>query len=183
MKISTYKIACVVGTAYAMYQDGWLTMLISEMKIDDDHLDFPCREIDLIGNTFFTNAELKPKTVADKVALFCLKYKQHKGQPYRARKEEKANMKLVTVTEQLLDTYFANVNYPLNPAKSMVDYVYHYNAIRDIAANGKPVRSFPDVYDREYEKIIGDDVSKLQAYWAHLRAQGWSKKDGVWLRK
>ena len=66
----------------------------------------------------------------------------------------------------------------------MADYVRHYNTVRDLATNGKPVKSaFPNVYDREYEKRIAEDVSKLQRYWAHLRAHGWAKEDGTWIHK
>lgn len=181
MRVTTYKILAlkVEGTAYAVYQDGWLTMLISEMT-HDEHLDFPLREKDLLDAAGFWSVQhLAPKSVADKVALFCIKYKQHKNLTYRAAKEEKANLKLVTVNEQLLDAYFTHVNYPLNTTKSMADYVRHYNTVRDLATHGaKPRGGFPDVPDSEYEKTLSPE--KLSAYRLHLVQLGWKKVDGVW---
>lgn len=190
MNTTFYKITLrnLSGAAYAMYEDGCLSMFLNELERNGPELfmlmpNVCMSELHLKGLTGITVQQLQPKTVADKVALFCLKYKQHKGQPYRAMKEEKANLKTVTVTNVLLDAYFTNDNYPLNTTKSMADYVRHYNTIRDLAANGRPVkRVFPDVYDREYERRIGDDVVKLQAYWQHLRNIGWYKSEGVWTR-
>ena len=190
-KTATYKVTGYFdGVVYAMYKDGMLDTLLCQLTkplISKDNPPgwdmFPLQENDLINCTdMFKAVELKPKTLADKVALFCLKYKQYKKQPYQAQKIEKANLKLVTVNEQLLNTYFTNNNYPLNSTKNMADYVRHYNTVRDLTANGasQSSRAFPQVYDMAYEKIISDDVSKLQRYWAHLRSLGWKKEDGVW---
>lgn len=182
MKSTTYKVDNQFGLAYALYTDGYLSMLLCELQPTDMlYSDFPLREFDLQHSEIYRAVALKPKSVADKVALFTLKYKQHKGQPYRAMKEEKANLKNVTVTEALLDAYFKHVNYPLNATKSMADYIRHYNTVRDLAANGVQAKSsFPQVYDRAYEKTISEDVAKLQRYWAHLRTLGWKKVDGAW---
>lgn len=188
MSTTTYKIMLEgdSGAAYAMFQDGALKMFINEWsKFTEPPKYIPIQEKSFIAwsNDYKVTA-LQPRSVADKVALFCLLYKQHKNLTYRAGKEEKANLKLVTVNNELLEVYFTSTQYPLTGTKSMADYVRHYNTVRDLATNGKPVKSaFPDVYDREYEKRIGEDVSKLQRYWAHLRAQGWVKNDGVWIHK
>jgi hypothetical protein len=185
--VKAYKVTNQYGTAYAMYEHGYLTMLLSELKPqagDLLHQDFPLTEFALEHSELYSSKLIVPTSVADKVALFCLLYKHYKKVSYRAMKEEKANLKTVTVNGQLLNTYFTNVNYPLSQTKSMADYVRHYNTVRDLATNGKPVKSaFPNVYDREYEKRIAEDVSKLQRYWAHLRAHGWAKEDGTWIHK
>jgi hypothetical protein len=186
-----YKVTGIYnGTLYAQYSNGWLQTLLCELDNNQPvdappgWNDFPLSEFDLLHSEMHTAKELKGKTVADKCALFCLVYKQHKGHPYRANKVEKANLKNVTVNTDLLKTYFDNVNYPLNATKSMADYVRHYNTVRDLCTNGKPIKSsFPAVYDKAYEQQIGDDVSKLQRYWAHLRNLGWHKVDGVWQLK
>ena len=188
--MKTYKVTGYYkGTVYAQYNEaGWLMMLFADNLSSESGCPpgwdmFPLKEFDLQRSEMLTAKELKAKSVADKVAMFCMLYKNHKGITYRAMKEEKANLKSVTVNEQLLNTYFATVQYPLTGIKTMADYVRHYNAVRDLATNGKPVKnSFPEVYDKQYEAMIGDDVSKLQRYWAHLRAQGWKKADGVWIK-
>ena len=111
---------------------------------------------------------------------FCAMYK---GVAYRAGKEEKANMKLVSVTKELLHTYFTATQYPLSSVKSMADYVRQYNAVRDLATNGKPVKqqSFPDHPDSDYEKTLGPE--KLSAFRMHLVQLGWKKVEGVWSKK
>jgi hypothetical protein len=184
---NTYKVTGYFdGVVYAMYKNGILEMLLSDITMPlsctpPGYDMFPLKEFDLQHSEMLTAKLLKPKSVADKVALFTLKYKQHKGQPYRAMKEEKANLKNVTVTEALLDAYFKHVNYPLNGTKGMADYIRHYNTVRDLAANGVQAKSsFPQVYDKAYEKTISEDVAKLQRYWAHLRTLGWKKVDGAW---
>jgi hypothetical protein len=187
---TTYKVTNkdYYGAAFALYENGLLSNLMVDYKLATQHprlasVDFPLTEKELLRNPVFDATELKPRTVAEKVALFCLLYKKNKGMAYRAAKEEKANMKLVTVNEQLLNKYFTSTAYPLSHTKTMADYVRHYNTIRDLATNGTPAKAkYPDVYDREYEKRISDDVGKLQGYWEYLRALGWKKTDGVWSR-
>jgi hypothetical protein len=177
MKTTTVKLTLPghKGAAYAMYEDGVLVMLINEI------VNCQLSIINYAGKDF-ERVELTPKTVSEKVAMFCLLYKKHKAIPYRASKQEKANLKLVTVNEHLLNTYFTHTSYPLTHTKTMADYVRHYNTVRDLAANGVPQKksAFPDVYDKLYERTISDDITKLQRYWAHLREQGWRKTDGVW---
>jgi len=188
MTVTTYKVTSrFPGQAYAMYENGFLTMLISEFEhpeVREGFIgeDFPLREFDLVHSEVFTANELKPKTVSDKIALFTMLYKRHKGITYRSTKQDRANIVNVSVTEQLLNTYFKATQYPLAGVKSITDYIKHYNEVRDLAQNGVMVKNeFPNVYDREWEKRISDNPSKLQRYWQHLRALGWKKVDGVWL--
>jgi hypothetical protein len=174
------------GQAYASYTDGILRMFINDIsKFSTPPRYIPIKE-EHIHNLASTHVVklVEARSVADKVAHFCIKYREHKGVAYRAGKEEKANLKGVTINDQLLNTYFTAIQYPFTQTKTMADYVRHYNAVRDLAANGKQVKSsFPDVYDKEYEKRLGDDVSKLQRYWQHLRSLGWSKVEGIWKHK
>ena len=169
------------GNAYALFTDGKLTMLTCDFETISQGTGFPLLQSELLTSRTWVATELKGKSTADKIALFCMLYLQHKGTAYRTTKQERANIKHVTVNELLLNTYFKATQYPLTGLKSVSDYIRHYNQVRDLATNGQPVRQkFPDHYDREYEKMIADDVSKLQRYWAHLRSLGWSKVDGVW---
>ena len=189
---TTYKVTSQFfnGSAFAMYDNGMLDTLIVELSDDapgckqTDYDQFPLKEKDLlISYGKWQAIELKPKTVAEKVALFCLLYKKHKGIAYRATKQEKANMKLVTCNQQLLDKYFTSTAYPLTHTKTMADYVRHYNTVRDLATNGTPAKksSFPDVPDSDYEKTLS--IEKLNAYRQHLLGLGWRKRDGVWIQE
>lgn len=185
-KSNIYKITIngSKGAAFAEYRNGILTLFINEWSNDTEPPQYiPMFETLLMQDqAIITVTLLVPKTVAEKVAMFCIIYKEIKGFMYRASKEEKANLKLVTVSRPLLETYFKNTSFPLSANKTMADYVKHYNTVRDITVNGqqKTSKEFPAVYDREFEKRISDDVSKLQRYWAHLRALGWRKVDDIW---
>ena len=185
--MKTYKITIpkVTGSAYAMYVNGLLVQFINELaqgaSVSILLPNVPVMEVNFKALTGIVITELKAKSAADKIALFTFYYQKHKGQAYRSTKEERANITRVTVNEVLLNTYFKASQYPLAGLKSIGDYIRHYNEVRDLAANGSPRKSsFPDVYDKQYEAMIGIDVNKLQDYWAHLRSLGWSKADGVW---
>jgi hypothetical protein len=145
---------------------------------------FPYEESELETlrqKTAFDYNLLVPRNASDKLAMFCMTFRNHRNQPYTPKKNEKANMTDVSVTQQLLDVYFSNTEFPLTYAKSISDYIKNYNYIRDIAANGKPDKNrFPDVYDREYERTL--DADRLSLYWQHLNRQGWKKADGVWTK-
>lgn len=183
-----YKITLrgVTGAAYALFEKGMLTQFINELEANATVLQLmpqlALSEVQFKGLTGITIGELKAKSAGDKIALFCFLYTKHKGTTYRTTKEDRANIVHVSVTEPLLNTYFKATQYPLAGLKSISDYVRHYNEVRDLATNGTPAKksSFPNVYDKQYEQMIGEDISKLQRYWAHLREQGWKKIDGVW---
>lgn len=175
-----YKLTIkgVKGQVYAIYKDGVLKMLINEQAQPQAVVHFYLKSM---RETKWVIEEIKPKSVSSKAALFVLMFKEYRNVVYTPSKIELSNLRHVTMSEQLLKVYFAAKDYPLAGPKTISDYIRNYNAVRDLAANGKPVRtSFPDVYDREYEKTLGDNVGKLQAYWAHLRDLNWKKIDGVW---
>lgn len=187
MIITNYKVTGhFAGVVFAQYKNGHLVQLLAELESTQPVGDvppgwdmFPLLEFDLRHSEVLTATEIKGRSVADKVALFCLVYYRYKGQPYRAMKEEKANMGTVSVTPQLLDSYFTHTAYPLSHNKSMADYVRHYNTVRDLAHNGVPKKSaFPDYPDSEYEKTLSPE--KLSAYRVHLVSLGWKKVDGLW---
>lgn len=185
--MNIYKITFkgCAGAIYASYEGNFLRMLINDLKETPRAAYVYLYEgsLDALQNElkFVTITELKARTVADKVALFCIIHKEIKGFVYRAGKEEKANLKLVTVSRDLLEVYFRNTSYPLSASKSMADYVKHYNYVRDIHTNGLPTKvqsRFPDVYDREFERSLEGET--LSAYWQHLHRIGWRKVDGSW---
>lgn len=143
---------------------------------------FPFREDELKAFAKGTEMEctlIQPRTVNDKIAAFCLTYRAHRNSPYTPKKNERANLTQVTMSDKLLQVYFSTDSFPLSHAKSINDYIRHYNYIRDLAINGKP-SSFPDVYDREYERTL--EGEKLSAYWQHLVKLGWRKADGTWIK-
>jgi hypothetical protein len=129
----------------------------------------------------YTISLLQPRTVNEKLAAFCMQFRGHRNSAYTPKKNERANVAQVTMSDKLLEVYFTNDSFPLSYAKSINDYIRHYNYIRDIAVNGKPVKStFPDVYDREYERTL--EGEKLSAYWQHLNKLGWKKVEGIWIK-
>lgn len=187
MTTAIYKIVLpgTSGAAYAVFTDGVLVHFINEWsRFTEPPQYIPIKEGHF--NAWATEYHVTPlksgHTLAEKVALFCIVFREVKGFAYHARKIEKANLKHVTVNRDLLLSYFNTFTFPLTSAKSMEDYVRHYNYVRDMTHNGKPEKStFPDVYDREYEKRL--EPGPLTLYWGHLRKLGWKKADGVWIKE
>lgn len=182
----TYKITLhgVRGQAYVLYEDSVIRYFINELEgvhIFTLFASVPTNEAQIKTLTGIKLQELKPKSASDKLAMFSFQYKQLKGITYTPTREERANIAHVTINEQLLNTYFKCTQYPMQGLKSITDYIRHYNAVRDLATNGAPVKAeFPAVYDRDYEKHISENTEKLTRYWQHLRALGWKKEEGVW---
>ena len=190
--ISIYKISIIhqKGAFYISYKDGFMKELLLEFDypmIPDTFNEafdlLPYEEKYIPNPTEFLKFEkLVPRTVQEKVVVFKMQYRGKFGVAYQAKKEEKANLKGVIVSPELLKTYFECNDYPLSVGKSMADYVKNYNFIRQITANGKPIKTgMPDVYDREYEKKL--DPTKIGVYWQHLRSLGWAYNDGTWTKQ
>jgi hypothetical protein len=185
-----YKLTIkgMTGAAYASYRKGILHVAVNELAQPATGNWQPATNLPLseqnLKSAGFEFKELKPSTVSAKCALFIMMFKEYRNVVYTPSKIERANLKLVTCNQELLKTYFTAKDYPLAGPKSITDYIRNYNAVRDLATNGKPMRvSFPDVYDRDYERTLGDNTAKLQLYWAHLRSKGWAKIDGTWVIK
>ncbi len=171
------------AVAYLLFKDQLLRQLFVEPKdnnyevLKKINLELPFNEEAL--RAWKGIVELKPRTVQDKIVAFCMAFRNYRKTAYTPKKNERANIADVSVSKEMLDAYFTSSDFPLTYAKSISDYVRHYNYLRDITANGKPSKSkYPDVYDREFERKL--DGPALSAYWQHLHALGWKKIDGQW---
>lgn len=180
-----YKLTIkgLTGSAYALYKKGTLSICVNELVATGN--EQPATSVPLseqhLKAAGFTIEALKPKSVSSKAALFVLMFKEHRNVVYTPTKIELANLKRVTISEQLLKIYFAAKDYPLAGPKTISDYIRNYNAVRDLAANGPVVKSgFPDYFDSGYEKTLSPE--KLSAYRLHLVALGWRKIEGIWVR-
>lgn len=178
------------GYSYMMFVNGCLNQVSWDFKrpLTDEEAKlsrryFPFRETDIGGafKIYFDIEPIKSRTAADKVKLFCMTYKARKGFSYAARQAEKNNIKNVTLSQDLLTTYFDNTSFPLSDQKSIADYIHHYNYIRDIARNGvKKKAKFPDEWDPTFEKRLNQQ--EAIKYYQYLTKLGWTRDRirGVW---
>jgi hypothetical protein len=187
MSYTIYKLDFkeVKASVYYLFKHGILTQLYVESSgKNNEALKFLHMNLDFGEHAIVTVPgvkELKPRTVQDKVVAFCMAFRNYRNTAYTPKKNERANLVDVTVSKEMLEVYFSITEFPLSYAKSINDYIKHYNHIRDLAANGKPVKSkLPDVYDREYERKL--EGPALSTYWQHLIKMGWKKVDGSWRR-
>jgi hypothetical protein len=187
-----YKLTIqgLAGAAYFSYKDGaLLEVLLSFKELPSIWSDFrqciPADERYVLAQHVpkqYHIEILKPRTVSDKLAAFCMTFRRYRNSAYSTKKQERTNIADVMMSDKLLEAYFSCNDYPLTYAKSISDYIRHYNFIRDIATNGKPAKSrFPDVYDREFEKTLEGET--LSAYWQHLNKLGWRKIEGLWRKE
>ena len=114
---------------------------------------------------------LEPKSVQDKVVLFSIFFRKYRGVNYAAKILEKANLKGVAVTKQLLTTFFES---PLSNF-TLSNYIARINLTKDHTRNGNEIQKprFPDVYDRATEaRLSGQELSE---YYQHLYKLGWRR--------
>jgi hypothetical protein len=174
------------GLIYYLFKQGLLKQLYVECGPGEgkEALSFIHMNVPFVEESVRDNkecVELKPRTVQDKVVAFCMAFRNYRNTAYTPKKNERANLADVTVSKEMLDVYFSTTDFPLSYSKSINDYVKHYNHIRDVSTNGKPLKNrLPDVYDREYERKL--EGPALSTYWQHLIKLGWKKVDGNWRR-
>lgn len=191
-KVADYKMTGRVlpGAIYLRYQDGQLAAIALELTASMD-----ANICNMVRNKIMLNEaqlhlgtdtiEIKrmdnARSVQDKVIKFCSAYKAYRGVPYKPTTLEKANLKNVPVDAKLLEMFFKSPLANFN----MKNYIDRINITRDWAKNGMNQHltfSFPDVYDREFERSLEGD--RLAAYWKHLRDMGWVKDETFgWMRK
>jgi hypothetical protein len=180
LKMYKMKMSGVNGAGYFMFKEGILRTLYYEFE-EWLGIFLPQREKDIHDMKGFWNekgvtfVELVPKTTEEKLALFCAFFKEKRGSGYTPKQNEKNNIKNVMVTEKLLQVYFSNQTYPLSYAKSVTDYIRHYNYIRDIEKNPQGLaqrpQSMPERPDTAYEKTLNGPA--LSSYREHMYKLGW----------
>lgn len=182
IKLTTKPGHNLPGCAYLLFLNGTLSAVNWDFKrsLTEDEKDivresFPFTIEDLQLPSIFDVSEPKNKTAHEKLRTFCIIHKAIRGTAYTPKAQEKANIKNVVVTQSLMETYFNNTAYPLTYAKSINDYIKHYNYIRDLNKNGAPGK-YPNEYIKAFEKSLQPD--ELPKYWAHLRSLGWVKNAG-----
>lgn len=112
-----------------------------------------------------------------KIAMFCEVYEKYNKVKYKATRQDGGKIREITITPDILDSYFQSDNFLFKGKHSISNLVRYYNELRiEISKKGKS--SFPDSWSRSYAEKLSPD--KLQAYWKHLRDLGLKpKKDGV----
>lgn len=202
MSYSVYRVkSSVPGVLYLRYHKGQLTnielpedmdpsrfdgIMSTVPQFEEDVVSGACTHVLMVDGQFdIRYEEIKGRTIREKVIWFCTAYKHHRGTHYTAKDNEKANLKHVPVSKELLDTFFAS---PLQHY-TIDNYISRINITRDWAANGIPSRDryrFPDHWDPELEKrLTGKD---LQDYHQHLTKSGWIKdynptRGTMWVEK
>jgi hypothetical protein len=186
--INDYKIKSKVipGAIYLRYEHGALTAVgieLNDQMNDQVWEAFKSRlkrseNLTPMKEGFVVTELNTAKSVQDKIVLFCSYYKHYREVPYKAKELEKANLKNVPVTRELLDTFFKSplANYTLD------NYIKRINITRDWNKNGMNnhlANAMPDEYNAEYERTL--DGPKLSEYRKHLIELGWVKDQrGFW---
>lgn len=191
--IHDYKITSRMmdGAIYLRYEKECLTAIAMELNkpleahVWRSFLDRLPLQKDWINRQLSGVFEVKElssgRSVQDKVVLFCGAYKHYRGVPYKPTTLEKANLKNVMVSRELLDTFFKS---PLSNF-SMKNYIDRINITRDWQKNGMNqhlLSAMPDEYSAEYESKL--DGPGLSEYRAHLISLGWKKDErGTWKKQ
>lgn len=191
--VHDYKITSRMmdGAIYLRYEKDDLTTIAFELNkpLRDDVFRSFCERLPYnrswinrnMAGVFEVKELSSGKSVQDKVILFCSSYKHHRGVPYKPTTLEKANLKNVMVSRELLDTFFKS---PLANF-TMKNYIDRINITRDWQKNGMNqhlLNAFPNEYDPQFESTL--EGTRLSEYWQHLRDNGWSKDGrGFWRKQ
>jgi hypothetical protein len=178
MSIKVYKLTSrlVSGAIYLRYENCLLTgleFILNNPLTDDQYQWFKNNlpqydtEIARLKAGTMEVKELKPKSIQEKIILFCQYYMHYRGVSYKAKTLEKANLKDVPVSPELLKVFFES---PLSNF-TLKNYIDRINITKDFAKNGQKGKRFPNVYDKDFEKTLSN--SELPEYWQHLIKNGW----------
>jgi len=122
-----------------------------------------------------------PSAQPNRVALFCMCYKQAFSQAYTASRADGAKLKALPVSaanfEPLLKIYFASNEWYLCP-KSIGNLVGKINEIKLLQSNPNALvkkTKFPIPFDAGYNNTL--DESKRQEYYKALREAGYKYRD------
>ena len=186
--IKDYKITgkLIPGAIYIRYEHGELTHVLLELTAKMNPQIFEAFKARLKSDDnvrhLLENFDVKElgngRSVQDKLVMFCGAYKHYRNVPYKAKETEKANLKNVPVTRELLDVFFKSplANYTLD------NYIKRINITRDWHKNGMNnhlLEAFPSEWNEEFSRTL--EGQRLSEYYQHLHALGWKKDDrGNW---
>jgi hypothetical protein len=177
-KTTIYKLKSprFTGTIFVNYRDGVFSQLdCTDADLSQEQRSYllkvlPVQEqlvtdVGTMGS--LTAARVVPRSVKEKLVLFCAYYKSYRSVSYLAKLLEKANLKDVPVNEELLKVFFES---PLQNF-TLKNYIDRINITKDQARNGRSGTAFPNTYEPTYYASLTGEA--LTAYRAHLRALGW----------
>lgn len=186
--IKDYKVTgkLIPGAVYIRYEKGLLATVAFEINEPLNVQVFEAlkarlkqeENLKLMAEGFEVKELGQGKSIQEKIVMFNSSYKFHRGVPYKPKEVEKANLKNVPVTRELLETFFKSplANYTLD------NYIKRINITRDFLKNGMNnhlASAFPDEWDEEFSRTL--DGPRLSAYYKHLVESGWKKDEtGVW---
>lgn len=152
---------------------------VLQFDFDKVHADdFAAIGLDLVAE----HASEKTSKGGQRVALFCAAYRQKYGHNYLVSGKEGALLKQLTLTnehnfEEVVVAYFECNAWWASP-KNIGGLVSRINELRHWMSTPQNEAStkwhFPDGYSKTREQECKTN-EELQAYWKHLRAQGYQK--------
>lgn len=187
-KTTIYKLKSsrVQGVIYVCYRDGLFSNLdCADATLTAEQCGYllrtlPPREAQLqdVNMGTLTASLVVPRSVKDKVVLFCANYKSYRGVVYVPKLIEKANLKDVPVTNELLTVFFES---PLQNF-TLKNYIDRINITKDQARNGRAgTVVFPNQWDARFAAGLSGET--LTSYRAHLRSLEWryDSSRGIWV--
>jgi len=142
-------------------------------------IDFNTKQFSLLLFAVDKFTVIAPDAVNDKIALFCRKYEQYVKIKYKVSASDSGKIKLISITEIILDHYFTTDNFTFKNKYSIANITKYYNElIADISSDKISTGSIthPNSYNTSHvKKLTG---AQLSAYYQHLISLGLvSKKD------
>jgi hypothetical protein len=106
----------------------------------------------------------------ERLSLFCRLYERQFGVKYQVSAADSGKMKKLSVDEKILEHYFRSDNFLFKGKHSVGNLNKYWNELRREYAAPETTSSFPNKYDREYERKLSPQ--QVPEYWQHLRKLG-----------
>ena len=176
-KTTIYRLKSprITGTIFVLYRDGLFSALDgADAKLSPEQWAYLLRTVPVqeggwgtVALGTLTATLVVPRSVKEKVVAFCAAHKDYRGVVYVPKLLEKANLKDVMVTDELLKVFFES---PLQNF-TLKNYIDRINITRDQARNGRAgTGAFPNRWDAAFVATLNPE--QLNHYRAHLRSLG-----------
>lgn len=175
-------------SGYILYVDGAMSELAATFNgsvptvcnvMEFHDLALVSEVADYLGIEATDLADRRKLSVNDKIAIWCLAFKNRYGTAYKVNRAETTAVANVPVSDALVAAFFDCGEWWAK-TKTLSVYCKYVNELRRLIANPPPAApapgpKHPDYYDKKYESTLtGDD---LTAYWRHLKSKGWTKTE------
>lgn len=192
MSVNTYKMTAVSGSVsghiLVTYKQRFLYAVEFNIEVQFTAVQFEwiMKSLPQIESYFLEfyeknarwkldNLDSRELSSSEKIAMFCRMYSIYKGgQKYIVSAADSGKIKLISLTNGILEFYFRSPHWLIKDRHSIAHLVRYWNEVQALqkGLEIKLTKDFPDYWDPEFSKKL--EGNELIKYRKHLRSLGWT---------